>query len=601
MLRAVRLIPKRYMDELGFKSKFYPQAAVIAGKPISVSFLELAVLRLKPLQRKKTIDPAFARQLIRSTGKGFLNTEEVNQLADFLFNNAIMRHNKERELLVDKTEKGAARIQAAIYELKLAVGKAFEGEGALPVTNATDIRPGDQISPHVSLSFDWKIVRGDYEKEFEIEDMLHAARDIAFKHQDTKKRERAVTQYICDKLDLSDYTTEEAALLAQLIYQETGIPSTLIQGSKREKAEKGGWLLGKRHTWVELFWPLCSLIQIPEAHPITLLEAKDRLCQRFTLRPDSLIRQLRPLTISYPTGHNVPVRAAFNRIYRPMSYITEGSQEIAQAQSQKGAVESTLSLPGIPDEILYAQSLQGPRETMEDNMAIATNGQLILQTVSDGLGGHENGDTASDIANQAMLVGFRQGASLSQMARYASYMVWAFDKRNFGNEEDKYARTTLVARLYDPSTRISETVHDGDSRAYVARTEIVHALTIDHIIATADLRRRMKNRSEDRLEDLTLETLRCVILLAPPEEKAMTRSLGDTPWGKEIEVAEFKTEPGDLFLLASDGLEAIAGKAFTRLVTGNASLGARGLIEALFAALAESQDDNVATSAHLIK
>ena len=96
--------------------------------------------------------------------------------------------------------------------------------------------------------------------------------------------------------------------------------------------------------------------------------------------------------------------------------------------------------------------------------------------------------------------------------------------------------TTLVAGMFYDN-RIS-LAHVGDSRAYRLRGEKFEQLTMDH-----SLLQELVDRGFYSEEEAQRSTNRNYV----------TRALGVEP-SVEVEVQEYEVEPGDIYLLCSDGL-----------------------------------------------
>ena len=96
--------------------------------------------------------------------------------------------------------------------------------------------------------------------------------------------------------------------------------------------------------------------------------------------------------------------------------------------------------------------------------------------------------------------------------------------------------TTLVALLVVEGR--AALAHVGDSRAYLIRSNRIRQLTDDHSIVGELLRRN--EISEDAARE-------------HPHRHVLTRALG-VRRAVEPDLAELTPEPGDLFVLCSDGL-----------------------------------------------
>ena len=108
--------------------------------------------------------------------------------------------------------------------------------------------------------------------------------------------------------------------------------------------------------------------------------------------------------------------------------------------------------------------------------------------------------------------------------------------------------TTLVAALFqDPPlrrngpTRPSPTLwvaNVGDSRCYLLRDGALHLLTQDHSLVEEQVRAGLISRMQ---------------AASSPIRNIITRAIGTQPT-VEPDISVHPTQPGDIFLLASDGL-----------------------------------------------
>lgn len=158
--------------------------------------------------------------------------------------------------------------------------------------------------------------------------------------------------------------------------------------------------------------------------------------------------------------------------------------------------------------------------------------------VADGLGGHAAGEVASRVAVETVLTAWCNGAppaphqALRGAARSANVAVYdaALERSRRG------MATTLTALTL--AGREAIVAHVGDSRCYMVRGEVCTQLTSDHSRVGEMLR---------------------VGLLTPeqaanhPARSMLTRSVGSDPM-VQVDLVRQSTEPGDTFILCSDGL-----------------------------------------------
>ena len=165
-----------------------------------------------------------------------------------------------------------------------------------------------------------------------------------------------------------------------------------------------------------------------------------------------------------------------------------------------------------------------------------------VYVVCDGMGGAAAGEIASSLAVDEVLRLFdlrAQGADTSlqtaveEAVSAANHAIYSRAQRN---AQLNGMGTTLVALATDEQRVLVANV--GDSRCYRLREGELEQLTLDHSLVEEQVRLGRMTRSE-----ATRSPLRNVI----------TRALG-TQNHVTPDFFEIETQPGDLFLLCSDGL-----------------------------------------------
>jgi serine/threonine protein phosphatase PrpC len=157
------------------------------------------------------------------------------------------------------------------------------------------------------------------------------------------------------------------------------------------------------------------------------------------------------------------------------------------------------------------------------------------------MGGHTAGQVASELAAETALQAIRtlEGAAAS-VAERLRYAVAAANRAIYSKAQQhpEFAGmgTTLVAFLADGAR--AALAHVGDSRAYLIRARRIRQLTDDHSIVGELLRRR--EISEDAARE-------------HPHRHVLTQALG-VRRSVEPDLVELALEPGDVFVLCSDGL-----------------------------------------------
>jgi serine/threonine protein phosphatase PrpC len=180
------------------------------------------------------------------------------------------------------------------------------------------------------------------------------------------------------------------------------------------------------------------------------------------------------------------------------------------------------------------------------------SGALLL-VVADGMGGHRGGATASRVAVEAIGEAFAVSSHAdAEMLREALQAANQRVFRTAMKHPELYGMgTTCVALLVDAGGA-TWVAHVGDSRAYRLRRGELQALTADHS-AVAELERRgMITAAEAAVH---------------PRRNELLRSIG-VDEVVDVDVASVDVEPGDRFLLCSDGLCGVVPDAEIAAVLG---------------------------------
>jgi PPM family protein phosphatase len=160
--------------------------------------------------------------------------------------------------------------------------------------------------------------------------------------------------------------------------------------------------------------------------------------------------------------------------------------------------------------------------------------------VADGMGGARAGEVASKLAAGALLDEPPTSAPAEQRV---VELVQEANRRVYERaaEDDSVAgmgTTMTVAIVEDGVVTIG---HVGDSRAYLVRDGKLTQVTHDHSLV-AELMRDGKLSPEEAESH--------------PQRSLITRALGTEP-DVDVDTFEVEPRPGDVFLLASDGLSAM--------------------------------------------
>ena len=209
------------------------------------------------------------------------------------------------------------------------------------------------------------------------------------------------------------------------------------------------------------------------------------------------------------------------------------------------------------------------RANNEDNLGI--DQELGLLIVADGMGGHNSGEVASDLAvstirdyarrmigGEKILVPESSDPSLPVRCRQLEYFIKSANtviyEKGRAFPKDAGMGTTVVAVLADDKSL--SVAHVGDSRLYLFRRGSLSQLTEDHSLVGDQLRRGLI--TPEAAAHSTLQNI-------------LTRAVGAEPEVK-VDVAEHPVLPGDVVLLATDGLDKmVRDEEIARVLAGGPS------------------------------
>ena len=163
-----------------------------------------------------------------------------------------------------------------------------------------------------------------------------------------------------------------------------------------------------------------------------------------------------------------------------------------------------------------------------------------VYVVCDGMGGAAAGEVASSLAVAEVMQLLTNRPGANPLPADAEQAVAAANEAIFSRSQRSQKLsgmgTTLVALLAEE--RHAWMLNVGDSRGYRLRNSRLEQITLDHSLVEEQMRLGQMSQEE---------------ALRSPLKNVITRALGTqslvTP-----DIFELETEPGDLFLLCSDGL-----------------------------------------------
>ena len=178
--------------------------------------------------------------------------------------------------------------------------------------------------------------------------------------------------------------------------------------------------------------------------------------------------------------------------------------------------------------------------------------QPPLFAVADGMGGAQAGELASRLAAEAL----REPHADGEGSERVETLIQEANRRVYQrSSEDASASgmgTTMTVALVDGTTVWIG--HVGDSRAYLIREGGLEQLTEDHSLVFELMRDGKLSPEEAELH---------------PQRSVITRVLGTDP-DVDVDMHRVEPQPGDLFLLCSDGLTTMVDdETILRIVEEN--------------------------------
>lgn len=201
-------------------------------------------------------------------------------------------------------------------------------------------------------------------------------------------------------------------------------------------------------------------------------------------------------------------------------------------------------------EIVRVTDVGQRRDHNED--AVASDSEIGLVILADGMGGYNAGEVASEIAVLTLVAELKESMATlapghvdpaSGMQAESQLLLDAVAKANASIYEVSQSQpqcagmgTTLVAAMFTNGKLLVG--HIGDSRMYRLREETLEQITEDHSLLNEQIKSGLITPEQARYSS---------------NKNLVTRALGIDP-EVELELHEHDVEVGDLYLLCSDGL-----------------------------------------------
>jgi len=231
-----------------------------------------------------------------------------------------------------------------------------------------------------------------------------------------------------------------------------------------------------------------------------------------------------------------------------------------------------------------SRAAQGTRNYQEDTAEVRAAGGGVVAVLADGMGGHVGGALASGLACKFFLHAFSQSAE-PVPARLVEALELANAAIAAGTAEDRKLRgmgCTIVGIALQPDPDRIEWVSVGDSPLYlVRRNGTIVRLNEDHSLAP----------EIDRLAEtgrISWEEAR-----THPQRHVLRAALT----GTELDMVDrspqpLALEPGDVVVLASDGIHTLPEADIARLAAAATPDAAAGSLLAAVEAAGEPYQDN---------
>ena len=224
------------------------------------------------------------------------------------------------------------------------------------------------------------------------------------------------------------------------------------------------------------------------------------------------------------------------------------------------------------------------RDNNEDNFLVFPEQNLFA--VFDGMGGHAAGEVASAIAANEV----KEFFTFTGKDEDATWPFKGDRQRNYDENRAITAIKLANARIIEQSEQDGAkknmgttavmvhfierngsgpkalVAHVGDSRVYLFRSGQLQRITIDHSLVEEYL----------RLGKITQEEAKSF-----PQKNIILRALGQQKI-IDVEINAFQPQPGDLFLLCSDGLSGMVSDEMMQAIlqkTSNLDVAAKKLID----------------------
>lgn len=219
----------------------------------------------------------------------------------------------------------------------------------------------------------------------------------------------------------------------------------------------------------------------------------------------------------------------------------------------------------------------GKRKQNEDSYLVLPTKTGLACAVSDGMGGHAAGATASRISVETLAewIGFPDADVESVLRRAVAQANETVYKLSLSDDSMFGMGATLVAAIATKKRFVVANV--GDSRLYRFDGQTLTQITHDHSFVQELVRRGIISREEARTH---------------PRRNVITRAIG-TEQGVEPDLFEAEWNKGDCLLLCSDGLCGVLDDALMASVLQNEASLEQACQTLIEMALSHGSTDNI--------
>lgn len=209
----------------------------------------------------------------------------------------------------------------------------------------------------------------------------------------------------------------------------------------------------------------------------------------------------------------------------------------------------------------YSSNIGIRRKVNQDSYLAASfekDGKVkYIFVVADGLGGHPAGEVASELAidyikqNVSAIDDFKDYDGMVAFVNAINQKIVTEGKKN---PERKGMATTMTMGVVDQDSLVL--AHVGDSRAYRISETGIEQLTKDHSLVQALVDEGRLQSDQARIH---------------PQRNVITRALG-TDFQVQSDLYQYHIDPGDIFLICSDGLYNLVPEAVIRQTVLNTDI-----------------------------